>query len=70
MRMKSWLIVGCIGLAGSLAVFLWLGPGEALIGAGVFPGVFVGAGAGNKKARKVEEYRNQWLRKRQGNPPC
>lgn len=65
--MKRWLFSLGI-LVAFLAVALWVGPGQALIGAGGFLGVYLAMGAGNKEARKVEEYRRQWLGKRQGQP--
>lgn len=47
-----------------LAVRHWYVPGGILAGVGAGVGAFLGVSAGNKEARKVEEYRRQWLESR------
>jgi hypothetical protein len=67
-RSKNWLFFVAI-LVAFLLVALWVGVGQALVGAGGFLGVYIAMGAGNKGAREVDEYRRQWLQKRKGQPP-
>ena len=57
--------------AGVLAVMLswWLGNSYWLVRLGSGMGVWLGARWGNKKAREVDEYREEWLAKRSGAQP-
>jgi hypothetical protein len=64
-RAMGWLIVIGIALVGCLALSLWLGPGQGIIAAVIFIGTYAAMGAGNKKAREVDEYRREWLSERQ-----
>lgn len=58
------LIATIIGIVVGVGISIWQGSAYWLIGAGSGIGVMLGVRWGNRKARKVDAYREEWLGKR------
>ena len=62
---KGFIIIAVIiGIVVGVGVSIWQGSAYWLIGAGSGIGVWLGVRWGNKKAREVDAYREEWLGKR------
>ena len=66
-RRRKILLVAAVAAAsaGILSVAFWT-DGAVLLGAGAGLGAWLGVYFGNKKAREVDAYREEWLAKRAG----
>lgn len=62
---KGFIIIAIIiGILVAVGVSIWQGSAYWLVGAGSGLGVWLGVPWGNKKAREVDAYREEWLGKR------
>lgn len=69
MSKKKWLLVAVVVAAGVVSVgFLagWEIAAGLVMASGTVLGVSLGAFIGNRKARKVDAYRDEWIAKRSG----
>lgn len=69
MTKKKWPLIVVVIAAGVVSVGFFAGWETAaglVMGSGTVLGVSLGAFIGNRKARKVDVYRDEWIAKRSG----
>lgn len=68
-KKQKWLVFTPVVIIGFFVLLLIFGLAKAsfaMASLGSSIGVYIGAKAGNKKAREVDAYREEWLAKRRG----